>query len=180
MKWKEIESLPCPIARSLAIIGDKWTLLILRDIFLGLSRFSQIQASLKISRHRLSDRLTLLVEEQVLEKQIYDQSRNRSEYRLSTKGLELQPILLLMAQWAEKWMPDDDGALLDYRHRQCEQALKPKVVCGSCDSAIDPQDVLVQAGTGLLKKSQRGEFAAAEVEKYRRQNGKKNVSSANT
>jgi len=75
----------CSIARALAIFGDRWTLLVIRDAFRKIRRFSEFQTSLGITKHRLSDRLTRLVEEGILDKVLYDEKRSRYEYRLTQK-----------------------------------------------------------------------------------------------
>ncbi|WP_281646370.1 helix-turn-helix domain-containing protein [Parendozoicomonas sp. Alg238-R29] len=94
-----MSSQSCSIARSVAIFGDRWTLLILREIFVKVCRFSELQATLGITRHRLSERLIRLMEADILYKELYDESRKRYQYKLTEKGLELYPILIAIAQW---------------------------------------------------------------------------------
>ena len=93
MKWDELAQEPCSVARSLAVIGDRWTLMILRDAFLGVRRFEAFQARLGISRSIVTERLTLLVAEGVLERRPYQDRPVRHEYRLTAKGLEQLDIL---------------------------------------------------------------------------------------
>ncbi|WP_197472295.1 helix-turn-helix domain-containing protein, partial [Oleiphilus sp. HI0067] len=109
MKWEDIESQNCSMARGLAIFGDRWTLLIIRECFRRVRRFSDFQKALGITKHRLSDRLTRLVDEGILTKVPYDDSAKRFEYRLTDKGLELYPILMSVALWGDKWLSDEDG-----------------------------------------------------------------------
>lgn len=157
MRWNEIDSQVCSVAKTLAIIGDRWTLLILRDCFLGVTKFSQFQQSLEITKHRLSDRLNKLVEADILKKQIYDANYGRFEYKLTAKGLELHPILMTLVTWGDKWTADADGAPLEYRHRNCDHIMKAELRCDHCQEVLDPFSVEVKLGPGILKKRARGE-----------------------
>ncbi|HBG82266.1 MAG TPA: transcriptional regulator [Acinetobacter radioresistens] len=103
MKWSETQQQNCPVAQTLAMIGDRWTLLIIRDAFLGLSRFEQFQKSLGITRHVLAERLKRLVEEGILEKQSYIDRQQRFEYVLTAKGRDLKPILMAIVEWEAQW-----------------------------------------------------------------------------
>ena len=103
MKWSETQQQNCPVAQTLAMIGDRWTLLIIRDAFLGLSRFEQFQKSLGITRHVLAERLKRLVEEGILEKQSYIDRQQRFEYVLTAKGRDLKPILMAIVEWGAQW-----------------------------------------------------------------------------
>lgn len=99
MKWSELESNSCPIARSLSVVGDRWTLLILRDCFLGTKRFDKFQESLGLTRHVLADRLTRLVEAGVLEKKAY--AKARFDYHLTARGKALAPVLSDLFDWGK-------------------------------------------------------------------------------
>ncbi|TQR73117.1 helix-turn-helix transcriptional regulator [Acinetobacter sp. RF15A] len=103
MKWTEATEQNCPIAKSLAIFGDRWTLLIIRNAFLGMTRFEQFQQNLGLTRHVLSDRLLRLVNEGILVKQAYVDRQQRFEYVLTEKGKALAPMLQAMMQWGVKW-----------------------------------------------------------------------------
>lgn len=103
MKWSEATEQNCPIAQSLAIFGDRWTLLIIRNAFLGMTRFEQFQKHLGLTRHVLSERLSRLVEQGIFEKQAYVERQQRFEYVLTEKGLALAPILKAMLQWGVAW-----------------------------------------------------------------------------
>lgn len=157
MRWEEIDGQVCSIARALAIFGDRWTLLIIRDAFRRVRRFSEFQKSLGITRHRLSDRLNRLVESGVLEKKLYDAKRERYEYRLTEKGLDLYPILMSVVNWGDKWACDDDGSPLVFKHVCCGQPTHPKMVCDVCDKELDAREIQPEAGPGVLRKIARGE-----------------------
>lgn len=107
MKWGEATEQNCPIAQSLAIFGDRWTMLIIRNAFLGMTRFEQFQKNLGVTRHLLAERLTRLVEHGILEKQAYIERQQRFEYVLTSKGRALQPIFLAMLEWGVEWTNAD-------------------------------------------------------------------------
>ncbi|MCH2159838.1 MAG: helix-turn-helix transcriptional regulator [Oleiphilaceae bacterium] len=152
MKWEDVDSQNCSMARGLAIFGDRWTLLIIRECFRRVRRFSDFQKSLGITKHRLSNRLTRLVDEGILTKVPYDDSAKRFEYRLTDKGLELYPILMSVALWGDKWLSDEDGAPVIYRHKSCGEITQPKFVCDCCGDDIHARDIDAIAGPGVTKK----------------------------
>jgi len=156
MRWDEIDGQVCSIARSLAIFGDKWTLLIVRDSFRKIRRFSDFQKSLGITKHRLSDRLNRLVEVGILSKDIYDVKRARYEYRLTQKGLDLYPILMTVVQWGDKWTLDKDGPPVIFKHTTCGHISTPKYVCNACDEEIDAKSIEPLVGPGIDNKIQKG------------------------
>lgn len=105
MKWSELSDNWCPVARTLSVLGDRWTLLILRDCFLGLSRFDQFADSSGMTRHVLTDRLRRLVDADILEKQAYFDAPKRYDYVLTEKGMELAPALMTLRDWGKKHLP---------------------------------------------------------------------------
>lgn len=115
MKWTQATSENCPIAKSLAIFGDRWTLLIIRNAFLGMTRFEQFQRQLGITRHVLSERLNRLVEQDILLKVPYIERQQRFEYVLSEKGQALEPVLLSMMHWGLNWT---DATLSEAMHNK--------------------------------------------------------------
>ena len=104
-RWDDLAEDWCPVARSLSVIGDRWTILIVRDCFLGKSRFEEFQASLGLTRHLLSSRLKRLVELGVLEKYPYSLKPPRYDYRLTEKGRDFAPALVGLKDWGKKHMP---------------------------------------------------------------------------
>lgn len=123
MKWEEIGDQPCSVARTLSVLGDRWTMLILRNAFMGVRRFDDFQRSLGLTRHVLSERLKRLVEHEILVKVPYVQRQERFEYQLTEKGLDLYPIILAMVQWADKWMDLGMGKPLEFTHKSCGKKL---------------------------------------------------------
>ena len=158
MRWDEVDSQVCSIARTLALFGDKWTLLIIRDAFRRVRRFSDFQKSLGIPKHRLSDRLNKLVDNGVLKKMLYDEKRLRYDYRLTPKGLDLFPVLMTFVQWGDRWATDEDGSPVVFRHSDCGKISEPKYVCNQCDKPVVAKSFQPEVGPGISKKIHRGEM----------------------
>lgn len=121
MRWEELSEQPCSLARVLAILGDRWTLLVLRDCFLGVRRFDDFERSLGVTRHVLADRLKRLVEAEILAKVPYQERPLREEYRLTEKGMELYPAILSLVNWGDRHLAGRRGAAAG----ACAQALRP-------------------------------------------------------
>src|SRR5918911_2807421 len=115
MLRRDYEGQNCSIARALEVVGERWTLLIVRDVFLGLRRFDQLQESLGIARNVLADRLNRLVEEGVLERVRYSERPERYEYRLTRKGRELHIALAGLRQWGDRYLSQKPPVLLRRR-----------------------------------------------------------------
>ena len=109
MRWADVGDLTCSVARTLSVVGDRWTLLVLRDAFLGVRRFEDFQA-VGLTRHRLADRLKRLVEHGVIVRVRYQDRPPRFEYRLTEKGHDLYPLIVSMTRWGDRWMAGDAGA----------------------------------------------------------------------
>ncbi len=149
MRWDDIDKQVCSVARSLSVVGERWTMLIIRDAFLGTRRFDQFQRNLGITRHRLSERLGKLVDAGVLVKVPYNERPLRYEYRLTRKGLGLYPVLLTLARWGDEWMDGGAGAPLEYVHQKCGQKTQPVLTCSECGEALRPQEVTPRLGPAL-------------------------------
>ncbi len=137
----------CSIARTLDIIGEPWSPLILRDVWVGFTRFEQIQADLGISRKVLTERLNHLVEHGVLERRPYDR-RPRYEYVLTDKGTDLVDMLMVMAGWADKWLAGEAGPPVLYRHRACGEITHVDLRCAHCREPMHADDVELLPGPG--------------------------------
>jgi DNA-binding HxlR family transcriptional regulator len=109
---RDYEGQICSIARALEVVGERWTLLIVRDVFLGLRRFDQLQESLGIARNVLTDRLNRLVDEGILERVRYSERPERYEYRLTAKGRELNIALTALRQWGDKYLSEKPPRVL--------------------------------------------------------------------
>ncbi|MES1926701.1 transcriptional regulator [Salinisphaera sp. T31B1] len=148
MRWNELEYEACSVARTLSVIGDRWTLMLLRECFMGVRRFEHFQARLDISRTIVRDRLTHLVDHGVLERRAYETRPPRHEYRLTEAGRALHPILVTIAQWGDAYRADDSGPPLVRMHRPCGHALDAQLVCTTCHTPVLPQDVSLHRGPG--------------------------------
>ena len=149
MKWDEIDQQVCSVARALSVVGERWTLLILRDAFMGTRRFDKFQHNLGITRHRLSERLGKLVDQGVLTKVPYPDRPVRYEYRLTRKGLALYPVLMTLARWGDEWMDKDEGAPIEYVHQKCGQQTHPVLTCSECGEPLKPEEVTPRMGPVL-------------------------------
>ena len=149
MKWDDIDQQVCSVARALSGVGERWTLLIVRDAFKGARRFEEFQRSLGVTRHRLTERLNKLVEEGVLTKVPYSDRPVRYEYRLTRKGLALYPILVSLSHWGDVWMDEDVGPPLRYWHSRCGHQFRPALACDHCGDPIKPDEVSTQLGDVL-------------------------------
>lgn len=142
MRWNELKEQPCSLSRTLAVIGDRWTLMVLRDAFMRIRRFEDFHASLGIARRVLTERLSLLVEEGVLEKRAYQDRPVRYEYRLTQKGLDLYPALLALLHWGDVHYGGEKGPPVLRTHAVCGHDFQPVTTCSECGEAIDPKQVI--------------------------------------
>ncbi|WP_431103017.1 winged helix-turn-helix transcriptional regulator [Roseateles noduli] len=119
MSWESVTASVCPIARSLAVIGDRWTLLLLREIAMGVHRFDDLMAQTTMSSHLLTTRLRRMESDGVVERRAYCHRPLRFEYHTTEKGKELDPILMLLRSWGRKWSGDQPPgeSAIDLRSR---------------------------------------------------------------
>lgn len=158
MQRSSFSGMSCSVAKTLDIIGEWWTLLILRDVFYGVRRFEGLRTHLGISRKVLAGRLERLTDEAILKKVLYQSQPQRYEYRLTKKGLELLPILLTIMNWGDKWMSEPDMTPVVFIHKDCGEKTTPKLVCSHCGGGLDAHNVFPTAGLGA---------PADEIEKIR-------------
>jgi DNA-binding HxlR family transcriptional regulator len=130
----------CSIARSLEMVGEWWTLLILRECFNGVRRFDDMQKHLGIARNVLTNRLNSLVEDGILSKVLYQEKPERYEYRLTDKGRDLYPVLLALKQWGDKWLGYPIGMV--FTHKTCGQKTTPQYICDQCSKPIHVRDMV--------------------------------------
>jgi DNA-binding HxlR family transcriptional regulator len=148
VKRTEFADWPCSIARSVDLLGDWWTPLVLREAFLGLRRFDDMQRSLGIGRNVLTQRLKRLVEEGMLDRVRYQEKPDRYEYVLTDKGRDFYPVLSAMISWGDKWLSGDDGPPIVFNHKLCGHDMTAKVVCSECGEPIRARDVRPRLGPG--------------------------------
>lgn len=148
MRWDELSREDCSLARTLAVIGDRWTLLVLREAFLRTRRFEDFQEKLGIARRVLTERLKHLVAHGVLKKVTYQQNPLRYEYRLTEKGLGLYPALIALVHWGDEYYAGKKGPPLLHRHLECGHDFRGVMSCSECGEAIDPRRVAPHPGRG--------------------------------
>ncbi len=149
---KRFESIPCGVEQTLEQLGDWWTLLIVRDAFLGLSRFSEFQKSLGIAKNILSDRLQKLVEHGVFEKTRLPESGRRYAYPLMKKGRELWLILTAMRLWSDKWVFGPDAVPIVARERETGREVTALVAVDRNGDPIEPRRLEWATGPGLRRE----------------------------
>jgi DNA-binding HxlR family transcriptional regulator len=147
MERKSFSDMDCSIAQCLEAVGEWWSLLIVRDAFLGIRRFDDFQRHLGISRNVLHQRLARLVELGVLEKVPYSTHPPRSEYRLTEAGEDLWPVLSTLRTWGDRHAAPKGPPLL-FVHRDCGHPSDVELVCSACHAPIRGRDVTVAAGEG--------------------------------
>jgi DNA-binding HxlR family transcriptional regulator len=147
MKWNELFSENCSLARALAIIGDRWTLLVLRDAFLRVRRFDDFQLRLGIARRVLAERLAGLVEHGVMEKVPYQERPTRYEYKLTAKGLALYPVILSLVHWGDAYYAGPEGPPVYHRHKLCNHRFRSVLTCSECGEPLSAKDVTVELGS---------------------------------
>ncbi len=140
----------CSVAQCLEVVGEWWSMLIVRDAFLGVTRFDQFQQRLGISRNILNQRLGRLVEAGVLAKVPYSDHPPRAEYRLTEKGRDLWPVLTTLREWGDKYAAPD-GPPLQVIHNACGQMSVAVLTCAACGSPMEARDVRAVSGPGAVE-----------------------------
>ncbi|PCJ21723.1 MAG: transcriptional regulator [SAR86 cluster bacterium] len=136
MKWKDINQQHCSIARTLAEIGDRWTLLIVRDAIMGARRFEDFVERSGAARNIVTDRLNKLSEAGILQSQVYQEKPDRFEYRLTEKGQDLYPLLLALVNWGDKWQADGQGDPVLLTHIECGHQTHVLPTCSACGKEL--------------------------------------------
>ena len=132
----DFSQMDCSVARTLEVIGERWSLLIVRDAFYGLRRFDDFRQDLGIARNVLTDRLARLVDQGVFERRQYEERPPRFEYLLTDKGRALLPVILTMMQWGDRWEAGDHGPPVTLHHRACGKVTAPVVDCEHCGGEL--------------------------------------------
>jgi DNA-binding HxlR family transcriptional regulator len=140
----------CSIARALELVGERWTILILRDVFLGTYRFEKLQNDLGIARNVLQTRLERLVEEGILRRVQYEQRPPRFEYRLTRKGTDLWPVLVGLLKWGDRYV-SPSGAPVVIEHRGCGGKMDDRRRCLRCGADLEAWEVVARHGPGAAR-----------------------------
>jgi len=152
----------CSIARSLELIGERWTILLLREAFLGTHRFDEFQRKLGIARNVLQTRLERLLDAGIFKRVQYQEHPPRYEYRLTTKGVDLWPVVVALLQWGDRYTaPSGPPVVLE--HKGCGGALDGRRRCDRCGADLEPWDVSVRPGPGADAPHAPSRTAAAQL-----------------
>ncbi|HTU29504.1 MAG TPA: helix-turn-helix domain-containing protein [Solirubrobacteraceae bacterium] len=142
------EGQECSVAGTLALVGERWTLLVIRELMLGVHRFDDLQRDLGIARNILQDRLERLAEAQLISRRTYQPHPPRYEYRLTERGLDLWPVIVALMQWGDRHLSWPDGPPVTLEHRDCGGELDGHLCCERCGARLGPRDVWAQPGAG--------------------------------
>jgi DNA-binding HxlR family transcriptional regulator len=143
VRWSEIGDQRCSVARTLSVIGERWTMLVLREAFLRTRRFDDFQRCTGAPRPILADRLRVLVEHGILDRRPYGNHPDRYEYRLTDKGLDLYPVIVSLMTWGDRWMPDDDDIPpVQLEHKGCGHVTHPELACPECGGWVGARDMV--------------------------------------
>jgi DNA-binding HxlR family transcriptional regulator len=140
MRWADIADSRCSIARALSVVGDRWTLLLLREAFMGATRFEEYRQNTGAARHLVAERLNLLVDHRVLDRVRYSDRPERFEYRLTEKGRGLYPVILSLLAWGDQWMAHEEGRPLTLVHEPCGASVVPQLRCPVCGEHVEHAD----------------------------------------
>jgi DNA-binding HxlR family transcriptional regulator len=139
----------CSIAGTLELIGERWTLLILRDAFHRVRRFEDFQKRLGIARNVLSNRLQTLVDAGILERRLYQEHPARYEYRLTEKGIDLWPVLMALVHWGDKYVAEN-GPPVIIEHKNCGGLVNDHLMCERCGQPLTARDAVPREGPGRV------------------------------
>src|SRR6476659_5456790 len=138
----------CSIAKALEVVGERWSLLIVRDVMNRRRRFDELQKGLGIARNTLAARLQRLVDEDILERRAYQRNPERYEYFLTDKGLDLWPALVALLAWGDRYSPNPDGPLRVIVHKGCGGKVSERGICESCGKVLTARDAIQVPGPG--------------------------------
>ena len=142
----------CSVASTLEVIGERWTMHVLREAFLGVRRFGDFQRNIGVARNILSDRLNTLVAEGILRRELYNERPPRYEYRLTRKGVDLYGILVELMKWGNRWSPNAVGPALLLRHRDCGHVIEPTLACPECGDGVHAWNLEALPGPAMTAR----------------------------
>ena len=157
MRWSEIDTVPCPVAQAMSVIGDTWSMLILRDALRGATKFEEFQRATGASRAIVADRLSHLVEHGVFTRVKYEDHPPRYAYCLTPRGRDLQPVLMMLAHWSEQHLAKSpSGKPLrrsGRRHTTCDHNFTPVITCSECGEPATPDTITYDVPRHMAVKS---------------------------
>jgi DNA-binding HxlR family transcriptional regulator len=144
----------CTIGRAMEILGEKWTIVVLREVFNGVRRFDDMRVRTGVPRQVLANRLTMLVDNGVLRREPYQEpgARVRHEYRLTAKGFDLYPVMIAVAAWGDRYLAEPEGAPLEFVHRDCGSGVRSELQCAAGHEITDPRQVVPRPGPGARRR----------------------------
>jgi DNA-binding HxlR family transcriptional regulator len=142
----------CSVARTLESIGDRWTMLVIRDAFLGVRRFEDFQRDLGVARNVLADRLARLVDDDILERRRYQEKPERFEYRLTEKGMDLWPVLVSLMKWGDRHAAAAGGPPTLILHRHCGGVVDERFRCTQCGADVEARTAEARPGPGAARR----------------------------
>ena len=154
----EVRNFPrelCSVGAALDVLGDRWTMLVLREAFFGVRRFEEMRKNTGIAKNILADRLARLVDAGLLYRDRYSERPPRDEYRLTEKGIDFWPVLIALGRWGGKWGELETGRAFVYEHKACGAVIQPTMCCPECGEGLDARAVRVLPGPALLELSGR-------------------------
>jgi DNA-binding HxlR family transcriptional regulator len=152
MQRTSFAKMRCSLARGLDLIGDWWSPLIIRDLYLGVARFDELVEDLGISRNLLARRLKSLARNGIVEQKAYQQRPARYEYCLTKAGQDLVPAILALTAWGDRWARPKEGSPILFVHTDCGQEFQPRITCSACGGVISSANVNAVAGPGGAAK----------------------------
>jgi DNA-binding HxlR family transcriptional regulator len=161
-------SWPCSIARAVDLLGDWWTPLVLREAYYGVKRFDDFERSLGIGRNVLTQRLTRLVDEDLMRRVLYHERPPRYEYVLTDKGRDFFPVLAAINRWGDTWLSGASGPPTVLHHKECGKATHAEVVCAECGQPLELGTVEISLGPGYPAKLRDAAHATGRFRQPRR------------
>lgn len=139
----------------MAVLGERWTLVVLREVFNGIRRFEEMREHTDMPRQVLTNRLNMLVEQGVLHRVPYREpgERERHEYRLTEKGFDLYPVLVAVREWGDRYLADPAGPPVDMVHRDCGQPVHTRLACADGHEVGSPREVVTRPGPGAIRRT---------------------------
>ena len=141
----------CTIGRAMDVLGERWTFVVLREVFNGIRRFDDMRRHTGIPRQVLTNRLAVLLEQDILRREPYREAgqRERHEYRLTEKGFALFPVMVAIAQWGDRFLADPEGPPIEFVHRDCGSPVAVRLSCAAGHAVDRPRDVVGRPGPGV-------------------------------
>lgn len=152
MSRSDLSRTTCTVARTIEIVGDTWTLMVLREMFLGSHRFDELQQLTGAAPLILSRRLKRLEAERIVERRLYSEHPPRHEYRLTRKGRDLWPLIIALKQWGDRWLDREGPPPVTLAHTSCGRKTHPRLACSACDHPIDAVTTRVHLSTKMARE----------------------------